>query len=109
MTDSIIERAANAVANELLRQEPAKGGTFFVDVEDLSSARVDGDFDLRHVARAVLQAIREPSDAMKADASPELASVGNWGDAGGPAPLEEYQGSATAVWQAMIDAALAET
>lgn len=104
MTDSIIERAANAVANELLRQEPAKGGTFFVDAEDLSSARVDGDFDLRHVARAILQAIREPSDAMIDAAEGTREHVAITGDI-----FTEDLGEPAEVWQAMIDAALVET
>lgn len=94
-----LERAARAIADELARQEPQHGGTYFVDSDNLDATVIDGTFDLSGVARAVLEAIREPSEGMVVEG--ERAA---WDDANSmPAPR-----AIPAAWTSVIDAALAE-
>lgn len=86
MEDTLIERASHAVVNELLRQD-------ILITPD--STDVAGEMDIEAVARAVISAIREPSDRMLEAAAG--IDVGGRVESGG-----------TEYWQAMIDAALAE-
>jgi len=56
----------------------------------------------------VLQAIREPSDVMNLAGAAIIADVASVGDCSGPAPDAEFADDAKCVWQAMIDAAMAD-
>jgi hypothetical protein len=73
-----VERAARALAEALQAQEPQHGGTFHVDSDDLRATVIDGTFDLYALARAVIAAIREPSEGMVEAAV--LSTVDVWGD-----------------------------
>lgn len=86
MEETLIERASHAVINELLRQD-------ILITPD--SSDVAGEMDIAALARAVISAIREPSDKMLEAA----AGI----DVGG-----RVQSGGTEYWQAMIDAALTE-
>lgn len=86
-----LARAEKALADELLREEPQKGGTYFVDTGNRRAAVIDGTFDLQALARAVLTAIREPSEGM--------VSMG--------LKPGNYVRGCAAMYTAMIDAALA--
>lgn len=55
----IIEEVAREIATELKRQEPQRGGTFFLDAENPREAVIDGTFDLEAVAMAVAVYLRE--------------------------------------------------
>ncbi len=98
MTNTIIERAANALASELLRQEPANGGGFHVDADNLAEAAISGNFDLIALTRAVLEAVREPSAAMLVDGARTVRS----------AEKSTHAPAAEDVWNSMITAALGE-
>ena len=76
----MIETLTTAIANELLRQSKDA----VVEVHDVEAAEINGEFNLEELAIAILEAIREPTDAM-------LTAAGG-----------------TQTWQAMIDAALAD-
>lgn len=87
--DSIIERAARAVWAEV---GPSNSGwTFEQDREDCEE-----------IARAVLQAIREPSEGMITEGAYTIP-CGGGGEIGPP-----NERDALNCWQAMIDAALEE-
>lgn len=88
MTDPIIERAARALSENLAAQAEKLG---FVSSDAGRYPVPDGCFDMDEATRAVLRAIREPSEAM--------ARVGAY---------VADTGAALPAWQAMIDAALGE-
>lgn len=100
-----IERAARAIADYLERRKETDIDSFFGDVfafDDLRAARIDATVDLVAVSRAVLQAIREPSEGMRTaieGAEPDDTWPGAW---------DYSEKLAIAQWQAMIDAALEE-
>lgn len=84
------------------RWYPMSDVTFLQRISNiLHRARVDGGWDDEDVARKVLEAIREPTDAMveKAD---DLTDHGDWGS------TPDVPASHTIAWRTMIDAALAE-
>lgn len=82
-----IERAGVAIIDALREQ-----GDLMKDCGDPVWAQVDGAFRVEPLVRAVLRAIREPSDAM-VKAVPD--------DRNAPIYPED-------IWQAMIDAALGD-
>ena len=84
----MIETLTTAIANELLRQSKDA----VVEVHDVEAAEINGEFNLEELAIAILEAIREPTDAM-------LTAAGG---------LTEGETGPTQTWQAMIDAALAD-
>ena len=95
-----IERATRAVADELVRQEQALDEMSVDEKLDFreSATLIDGYFDLAALTRAVLRAIREPSEAwfsaaMKLGYERNTITV--------PGDYPEF-------WQGMIDAALEE-
>lgn len=98
MADTIIERAAAAVAEELRRQEPEHGGTYWVDADNPLATVIDGTFDLQAIARAVLAAIREDAGELAGDAYRTIVAFKG----------ESETVIARAVFEKMIDAALAE-
>jgi hypothetical protein len=79
---TVIERAARAVADYTGQRLPPQGDIITCE----------------GIARAVLQAIREPSDAVTDVGVDMLTERG----------CNPLSGDAEAVWQAMIDAALSE-
>lgn len=92
---TMIKEIATALAAEMERQRAEGEGTMKVTDEPF--------YSLDDAARAVLQAIREPSEGMQARGGRP------------PMPLVKLDSErarerlrAKAVWQAMIDAALAE-
>ncbi|MFN7028404.1 MAG: hypothetical protein ACK4PC_03465 [Sphingopyxis sp.] len=89
---TMIERAARAIETEIKRQAGDHG--FFVprDESDEGVVLFDGRIDPSDIARAVLLAIREPSEGMATDGL-EAMRCG-----AGPVPI----------FTAMIDAALSE-
>lgn len=101
-----LERAARA-----LHQDYVKGrvrmGVRPADLPACEELGPDGEFSFYAPARAVLQAIREPSEAMVHawfDAPLELPEGVSWQD---PSSVTDpYQ--ARSDWRAMIDAALRE-
>lgn len=93
MTD-IIERAARAVRNEIAVYSKSKGA-FVVE------GKVVRDELFQTVARAVLRAIREPSDGLCEAGGAAIEAMPSDDVSDG------YSQSATA-WQAMIDKALGE-
>lgn len=102
-----LERAARAIADDLRRQEPKHGGTYFVDATNINATVVDGTFDLRSIARAVLEAIREPSEVMVREGCLADIPGGRYGEA----TFTEAQigkDDAPVIWEAMIHAALVE-
>ena len=60
--------------------------------------------DLVGYVRAVLAAIRDPSEEMKRVGARVVAPIANQGDCGGPAETSTFERDADDVWQAMIDA-----
>ncbi|USA40214.1 hypothetical protein NCF86_03395 [Pelagerythrobacter marinus] len=91
----IIERACVAIIEALRKQ-----GDLCDDCGEPEYAQVEGSFEVEPVARAVLQAIRVPTEAMVEIA----ANQGVWDDDMNIPPSQ----AAEEVWQAMIDAALKE-
>jgi hypothetical protein len=100
-----VERAAEAIVDELRRQEPEHGGTYFIDAAHLDDTVIDGRFDLYAIARAVLAAIREPSEGMR-QAGESIGDEECIPTNDGYAQLSAD--GETKIWQAMIDAMLAE-
>lgn len=88
-----IERAARAIAQELVAQEPSHGGTYFVDADNPKAAVIDGTFNLDAIVRAVLTVLRESSEVMES-AGMDEADKTSHGVVVGP------------IWQAMVDAAM---
>lgn len=99
---SMIDKAAQAVAEELARQEPEKGGTYWVDAANLRATIIDGTFDLEGIARAVITAIREPTEDMCDIGGMEERWDGQWRSDPGT------RANSAATWQSMIDAILAD-
>lgn len=98
-----IERAARVLADKL--DCTARSGETVTSVDDLRNAELDiGHVDLFDVVRAVLQAIREPSEAMRDAVAADLDFPWWFQDAvaGGGA------GQTSCAWTRMIDAALTE-
>jgi hypothetical protein len=88
MPDTMIERVAIAIRKELGLDWPYAGhGT------------------LMEVARAILTAMREPTEVMRDAGADELPD--RWADNPSDNTSEAYAQTAD-VWRAMIDAALAE-
>lgn len=95
MTDSMIERVARAICDEIAHDHD---GEFVVE------GGFRGDDFFADIARTVLAAMREPTNAMIeawTDASPA-------GDVMAMSDEDANAVCATADWQAMVDAALAE-
>lgn len=95
----VIERIACAIASDLKAQADASRGLIFVNpraMEVLDGVTLDGVFDLLTVARAAIEAIRKPTDAMIQRGWQDGA--GGWGEG------EEIPD----IWRAMIDAALGD-
>jgi hypothetical protein len=93
---TIVERAVEA-AKQALLADPKTDAYMRAD-DPADDFLIDGNVCLTTVVRAVLQAIREPSDDMEAAGKDALGERGCnpfWGDAG-------------ACYQAMIDTALTE-
>jgi hypothetical protein len=96
--NEMIARLAHAIAAELGRQDD--GQPFLLD-GDLRLEYLDqSDVDFAAVARAALEALREPTEGM-ADAG--WADL-DWGPGG-----SECDANPRAAYRAMIDAALADT
>lgn len=88
MSDPVLESAAQAIRDEL-----SSDGVFFTRDDGVGPYECyEGALDTTALARTVLQAIRDPSDAMLTAA----------------AGLTEGEGGPTEMWQTMIDAALAD-
>ncbi len=94
---SIIERAQAAVVAELFRQ----GDLMEAGLGKIDMAQVDGSFRVAPLVRAVLTAMREPSDGMIEALWPGEPDY----FAGKVVPLRRMTVEG---WRAMIDAALAE-
>jgi hypothetical protein len=91
--------AAKAAVAEIDRQyQEGKPGPYVDDELGLESVTIDGHVDMLAVTRAVLTAIREPSEVMKQEGAYQIP--------GDPGPLD--LGAANDTWQAMIDHMLAE-
>lgn len=87
----MVERMARAIYEAAWNSESDQ---FVSELDDLNGnmhATLDGKFDMRTFARAILQAMREPTDAM--------VDAGN-----GVVP----DGAAEDCWQRMLNAALKE-
>lgn len=95
----MIERVRSAI----LAAMRAHGEVVYVDATPRSDGtfRLDGDFDLAALARAAIEAMREPTDSMSVNGGLELEEQ-----------MFAQQGlvfdGAKAVFQRMIDAALAD-
>lgn len=61
---SLMERAAKAIEDEIGRQVADNGGHFVPRSNGADWIAFDGNLDLTPLARAVLEAIREPNDDM---------------------------------------------
>lgn len=96
MPDPIIERAARALSENLAAQAEKLG---FVSSDAGRYPVLDGCFDMDEATRAVLRAIREPSEAMVRTGGSQCNN---------PDDFECDGDQAVATWQAMIDAALGE-
>jgi len=94
-----IERACIAVIDSLREQ-----GDLMADCGDPEWAQVDGAFRVEPVVRAVLKAIREPSEAMHKAADDRAHSMWWFRDAAAGDPERQMEGA----WHRMIDAALQE-
>lgn len=96
-----LERATRALFEEAQKQGPVPPFGY-ADADD-GRTILDGAYDLKAMVRAVLTAIREPSEEM--------------GFAGSEVPVDTGHGFDTRampsanrlIWQGMIDAMLAET
>lgn len=85
MSDSMIERVARAMVDALNAQDEYVGGS-----SDLNCVTIDGTFDVVRVARAAIEAMRKPTDAMR------------------DAMADEYPKGEYDVWWGGIEAALNE-
>ena len=85
----MVERVARAIHEEFAKNKCA----WVSRLEDrgLTDVTIDGVFDLKDVARAAIEAMREPTEAMAAAGQTML----------------DIEGDAAIIWRAMIDAALA--
>jgi hypothetical protein len=95
MTNSMIERVARALYERARNPAaPAEGG--YVSNDEPPYTTLDGKWNLSDMARAAIEAMREPTEAMVT--------------AGGHAALDSVSQRADArdAWEAMIDAALKE-
>lgn len=98
-----IERCTQAAWDELERQGQVNASdTPYVDREALL---IDGHVDLPAIVSAVLQAIREPSEAMTSSAECADLTVSRGGEDSFDYLSKE---NAADVWRKMIDTALAE-
>ena len=99
MTMTPIERACIAVIDNLSEQ-----GGLIADCGDPEWAQVDGAFRVEPVVRAVLAAVREPSEAMHKAAEDPKHSMWWFREAAAGDPEMHREGA----WHRMIDAALQE-
>lgn len=88
-----IERAARAFIEECNRQnQEGPEGVYAYHYGDLTDVTIDGKVDMLALMRAVLLALREPSEGMVIAGMDELDDAHR----------------VRAIWQAQIDAALEE-
>lgn len=93
MADSMIERVERAIYAKLA-ENPKVGGT-----------TIDGhNFDLSAIARAAIEAMREPTGHMKTAGMRNIATTHAATYGQGCASHEDAEGA----WSAMIDAALSK-
>lgn len=97
---TMIERVARAMFAKLIADDDAYALARGDGPENIT---LDGSFDLRVLARAAIEAMREPTEAMAG--APYDANVRILTEAGAEPILDD---AAREVWQAMIDAALQE-
>lgn len=84
-TSSMVERVARAMAEKSKARQPG--------MHTLNALKMDGEEDFMQMARAAIEAMREPTEAMS-----EAMRIANMNVAGG------YDGPSG--WEAAIDAAL---
>ncbi|WP_316176245.1 hypothetical protein [Bradyrhizobium sp. SZCCHNRI1073] len=99
----MIERGAAAVL-AYLKAEHSHDGTYLCEFQGGRYAQISGEIDLQQIVRAVIEAMREPTEAMvreggqavweevDAAARRKLRDIGNWS-----------QKEAKAAWDAMFD------
>ncbi|EYR81918.1 hypothetical protein [Shinella sp. DD12] len=104
MAESMIERVARAIFEECNRQSPVAG--FGYADADGDKTVLDGAYDLKAVARAAIEAMREPSGEMLS-AGIKRGVAWDYGERGDPD--EPPHTSEEAIYIAMINAALKET
>jgi hypothetical protein len=91
-SEDMVERVARAILE-------AAGDRAMGDTDDLSCVLIDGDMDLIGLARAAIEAMREPTEAMLQ--AQHMDAMWDEPDEGKPAAYYD--------WRAMIDAALPKT
>lgn len=91
-----IDKLVSVAASELRRQMDVSGG-YFVEHSE-GSVSLDGAVDVPPLVRAILLALREPSDAMLRAADPEIRDH----------PSLTGLLKLRSIWTAMIDAILKE-
>lgn len=73
MTQTMLEKMEEAIADSLSRV-PGYFGRYD-DVDGTKVVRLDGDFSLTEIARAALQALREPTEEVKKALGYEFANT----------------------------------
>lgn len=92
---TMIKKVARALATELQRQAEPPDFEQYVDARDMQNAILDGEFDLTALARAAIEAMREPTAGMLDTGDVVSGIVDN-------------QDDVRLLYSDMIDAALAE-
>lgn len=107
MADTMIERVALALENELRRQHEEEGlDRWFPRGPGSEWLMVDGNVYVTPLIRAVIAAMREPTESMLTE---KVLFSGFCHDADGMEDNDYHdRDDAKEIWQAMIDAALAE-
>jgi hypothetical protein len=101
---SMVEIVARAIFDKLMGDH---GPYSFAEGENPDSVTLDGQFDMRDLARAAIAAMREPTMEM---IYPRVAEIIKMADFIGPAGAMSYVSAALQArteWQAAMDAALA--
>lgn len=89
------DRAVSAVSEALFYD----GACGFTANSGSDRLGVDGDVSPRRIVRAVLEAIREPTDAMLVAGGPQTC----------PEPCDDGKSAALAVWEEMLDSILQDS
>lgn len=98
----MIERVMAAFDAEVSRQSEGTHRPWASKLHDDGTMTIDGVVDVKALARAAIEAMRDPSPAM-VEAGMDFDEKSLFGSANWPPTVEDYQ---TGEWRAMIDAAL---
>lgn len=107
---TMIERVARAIYHQMDDHVKRYGSGCVESIADLNDVSIEGRVDLLEIAKAAIEAMREPTEAMV-----EAGGEANYGwtraesaERAKEAVFEEHASNAKVLYQGVVDAALKE-